>query len=92
MGIIREALESNPDELAKDLRQYQIYQHRDKGFDVRLACKASLPAQCTQNIWRKWVESGNGDISLAFSMVDSIARGRGGKHLEFDSEYYPDNR
>lgn len=89
VGIIREAIESNPDELAKNLRQYQIYQHRDKSFEVRLACKAPLPAQFTQNIWRKWVESGCGSIGLTFLLVDHIPRGPGGKYQEFDSEYYP---
>jgi phenylacetate-CoA ligase len=92
VGIIREAIEANPDALAKNLRQYQIYQYEDRGFEIRLACSAPLPGQFLQNIQRKWVESGNGDIKLAFSLVDKIPRGPGGKHQEFDSEYYPHNR
>ena len=92
VGIIREAIESNPDELAKNLRQYQIYQSIAGDFEVRLACSSPLPGQFLNNIQRRWVESGNGDIKLSFSLVDKIPRGPGGKHQEFDSGYYPHNQ
>jgi phenylacetate-CoA ligase len=89
VGIIREAIEANPDELARNLRQYQIYQSGDDAFEVRLACTAPLPEKFLQNIQRKWMDAGNGGLGLTFTQVASIPRGPGGKHQEFDSAFYP---
>jgi len=90
VGILQNAVESITDELAKNLRQFQIYQYTDDGgFQLRLVCNGNLPAGFKKHILKYWQDSGNGEIPLEFSLVDTIPRSPGGKHQAFDSAYYP---
>jgi phenylacetate-CoA ligase len=90
VGILHAAVESVPDEMAKNLRKFQIYQYRGEGgFLLQLACSGDLPIGFKQHVQRQWEQSGNVDVPLELAVVDNIPRGSGGKHQAFDSAYYP---
>ena len=45
VAAIRDALETMPREIAGNLRQFQVHQFRDGGFELRLVSQGGMPAE-----------------------------------------------
>ena len=90
VDILRSAVEAMPVELAHGLRQFQIHQFRDRGFELRLAVRAPLPAGFAARVRSAWDENeATGGQPLAIIEVEEIARLPGGKFQVFTSDYMP---
>ena len=91
VGALRDALERMPDEMVVHLRQYQIHQTRDDRFELRLLTTAPMTAAFDARINEAWREAvGDAQFTLTITRVDQIARSRGGKFLDFTSDYVPE--
>lgn len=90
VGAVREALESMPRHLSRNLRRFQMHQFRNGSFELRLAVAAPLPAEFSERIrqaWRAAVELEH--IELHIREVDEIPRPPGGKLQDFTSDFMP---
>jgi len=86
------AFEHLPPELAGRLRRYQLHQHRDGRFDLRLVTSGDLPDALVARIEQEWKEAGHKAGSakpLTILHVDEIPRPRGGKFQNFLSDFAP---
>ncbi|HEY3799926.1 MAG TPA: AMP-binding protein [Caulobacteraceae bacterium] len=85
------AIEVMPMELLKPLRQYQLYQCWDRGFDLRVRSVGGMSADFCERLQRVWAGiPGAADTPLRIVEVDEIKPSTSGKQLEFDSDFYPD--
>jgi phenylacetate-CoA ligase len=90
VDILRSAVEAMPLELTRDLRQFQIHQSRDHGFELRLAARAPLPAGFAARVRGAWEENATAQaMPLAIVEVEEISRARGGKFQVFTSDFMP---
>lgn len=90
VDVLRSAVEAMPIELARELRQFQIHQFRDSGFELRLAVRAPLPAGFATRVRAAWGENAaTGGQPLAIIEVKEIARLPGGKFQVFTSDFMP---
>jgi phenylacetate-CoA ligase len=90
VGAFRGAIESLPPELVRALRQFQIHQHRDGSFELRLVASAPLPADVTERLRAAWQRlSVRPEQVLAIRQVQQIARSPGGKFQVFTSDFMP---
>lgn len=89
VGALREALEAVPPPLARNLRQFQVHQHRDCSVELRLLTAGELPDEFTARIRAAWSAATGDTWPLAIRCVDTIARGPGGKYQDFTSDFMP---
>ncbi len=90
VGAVRAALEALPAPVIRNLRQFQLHQFRDGGFELRLVVSAPLPPAFEAAISAAWRASlARHDLPLRFAIVESIARTPGGKFLDFTSDFMP---
>ncbi len=90
VDILRSAVEVMPHELACDLRQFQIHQFRNRGFELRLATRAPLPANFASRVRDAWeANAAARTLPLAIIEVEEIARAPGGKFQVFTSDFMP---
>lgn len=79
-----------PEELTKNLRQYQLHHFSDGRFELRAVVAAPLPPAFKERIMKKWVEVEEQDTApLHFAEVTEIPRPPGGKYQNFTSDFMP---
>jgi len=89
VGAIRDALEHMPADLSKNLRQFQVHQHNDNTFELRLFAPGGLPEPFTQRVVAAWENAlGGNDLKLTILEVEEIMRNPGGKFQDFTSDFY----
>jgi phenylacetate-CoA ligase len=80
-----------PDDLARNMRQFQVHQYRDRGMELRLATVGPLPAAFHERVQAVWQEKiGDRPDTLVIVEVDDIPRLPNGKFQDFTSDYMPD--
>lgn len=85
---LQHALTHVPDELLAPLRQYQLHQFTECGFELRLVLSGELPAGLERVIREDWAQAG--DQPLRIQVVDEIPRPGGrGKFQNFTSDHIP---
>jgi phenylacetate-CoA ligase len=90
VGGLRGAIEKAPVELARDLREFQIHQFRDKRLELRLMARAPLPQAFHEHIRGEWTKSAGADgPTLGIVMVEEIPKSPGGKTEVFTSDFMP---
>jgi len=89
VGALREALETVPPAIVRNLRQFQIHQFRDRSFELRLIVAGPLPPAFEQSVRAAWLASGQGIYPLRIAIVDAIQRSPGGKYQDFTSDFMP---
>jgi phenylacetate-CoA ligase len=88
---VLDAIEAMPVELLKPLRQYQLYQYRDRSFELRVRSLGGMPAEFVERLQRCWAAFEDAaQTPLRVVEVDEIKASPSGKQLEFDSDFYPD--
>jgi len=86
-----DAIQSLPDDLLRPMRQYQLYQYRDRSFELRVRSVGGMAPAFSDQLQRVWDQiPGAGDTPLRIVEVDKINASPSGKQLEFDSDFYPD--
>lgn len=89
VGVLREALESAPLEVVRQLRQFQVHQFSDGSFELRVLSVGAMPAEFERAIRAAW-RSASGDAhALRIARVDAIPRSPGGKFQDFTSDFLP---
>lgn len=87
---LRAAIEEAPLKFVRDLRQFQIHQYRDNGFELRLVSRAPIGDAFAQRLQRAWSAAApRPDQTLTIKQVDAIARSPGGKFQAFTSDFMP---
>ncbi len=87
---VRKVIDEAPDELVRDLRQFQMHLYRDGRFELRLATVAALPPAFHARVGAAWAAATGGRReTLQFREVDEIPRGPNGKFQDFTSDYLP---
>ena len=87
---LRTAVNEMPDELTRNLRQFQMHQYRDDRFELRLATVGPLPAAFRERVHAAWqAVIGDRRGTLSIVEVDEILRGPSGKFQDFTSDYMP---
>jgi phenylacetate-CoA ligase len=90
VDILRRCIEEAPADIARDLRQFQIHQFRDNGFEVRLATRLPLPDAFAARIRAAWdSNAGVRAFPLRIVEVPEIPRSPGGKFQVFTSDFMP---
>lgn len=90
VGALSGAVEEMPAEYARGLRQIQIHQYRDNGFELRVVATCPLPQAFSREVHAAWARVGAaGDYPLAIVQVDEIPRPPGGKFQVFTSDFMP---
>ncbi|MFT3807680.1 phenylacetate--CoA ligase family protein [Arenimonas sp.] len=90
VGTLSSAVEEMPAEHARGLRQIQIHQSRDQGFELRVVATGPLPQAFSRTVHAAWARaSADGDYPLAIVQVDEIPRSPGGKFQAFTSDFMP---
>ncbi len=90
VAALREALETMPDDLARNLRRFQAHQFRDGRFALRLAVAGPLPAAFRERVFAAWgAAAGTAAPALDILEVDEILRSAGGKFQDFTSDHMP---
>ena len=86
-----DAIQSLPVEMLKPMRQYQLYQYRDRSFELRVRSVGGMAPEFSDRLQRIWDQiPGAADTPLRIVEVDQIKASPSGKQLEFDSDFYPD--
>jgi phenylacetate-CoA ligase len=86
-----DAIEALPVELLKPLRQYQLYQHRDHSFELRVRSAGGMSPEFSARLHAVWnTIDGVERTPLRVVEVEHIEASPSGKQLEFDSAFYPD--
>ena len=86
-----DAIEALPVELLKPLRQFQLYQYRDRSFELRVRSVGGMAAEFDERLQRFWAGiPGTVETPLRIVEVEEIKASPSGKQLEFDSDFYPD--
>jgi phenylacetate-CoA ligase len=89
--VIQRAFSSCPAEELAFLRQYQIHQHRDQHFELRLRTVGPIPESFRRHFLAAWMEAGiEPAVPLEITQVASVARSPSGKVLDFTSDLYRD--
>ncbi len=87
---LRDELLVMPQELVRNLRQFQMHQFRDGSFEMRLCTVGALPAAFGARIQAAWAEAVQGkDLSLRLIEVAEIERPPSGKYQDFTSDFVP---
>lgn len=90
VGTLSGAVEEVPAEYARGLRQIQIHQSRDHGFELRVVATGPLPQAFSRTVHAAWARaSAAGDYPLAIVQIDEIPRSPGGKFQTFTSDFMP---
>jgi phenylacetate-CoA ligase len=89
VNALREALEKMPADLARDLREFQIHQRRDRRFELRLVARAPLPKAFYDGLRAAWAALSANGPALEIFTVDRIPRCPGGKSEVFTSDFIP---
>ena len=89
VGALRAALESMPPAEARNLRQFQVHQDRDGGFELRLVEAGDLPEGFAARVREAWQAATGDAVPLRIVRVDAIARSPGGKFQDFTSDFMP---
>lgn len=89
VGALREALEAVPPSLARNLRQFQVHQYRDRSVELRLLTAGELPDEFAVRVRAAWTATTGDAWPLAIRRVDAIARSPGGKFQDFTSDFMP---
>jgi phenylacetate-CoA ligase len=89
VGALRAALEELPPAAVRGLRQFQIHQFRDRGFELRLLTVGALPPGLAETLTAAWRAAGGEPFPLGIVRVESIARSPGGKFQDFTSDFVP---
>ena len=90
VGALREALETMPQELVRNLRQFQVHQYRDGRFQMRLRTVGALPEALKERLHRAWRRSvGDDPWTLELIEVAEIERPPSGKYQDFTSDFVP---
>ena len=83
-------LEDMPQALAAPLRQYQLHQFKDGGFELRIVADGALPPEFDAFIQARWHGTKAGETPpLRIITVDHLARPPGGKFQNFSSDFTP---
>ena len=86
---MRKAVADMPDDLARDMRQFQMHLYRDGRFELRVATVAPLPEAFYAQVRAAWEAAAAGRTeTLVIVEVDEIAR-TGAKFQDFTSDYLP---
>lgn len=87
---LREAVETVPLALARDLREFQVHQYRDLHVELRLVSRAPMPEAFHSRIRNAWMKTvGPNGPPLDIVQVDAIARTASGKAEVFTSDFMP---
>ena len=88
---LKKAVNEMSDDLARNMRQFQVHQYRDHRMELRLATVGPLPAAFHERIRAVWEDAiGDRVDTLAIVEVDDIPRPPNGKFQDFTSDYMPD--
>lgn len=88
VGVIREAIESQPERLLLPLRQFQIAQDSSDNFELRFVATAAMPDDVIRSINDAFTRSLNGRTSvLTIKYQEQIERAQGGKFQDFVSAF-----
>ena len=91
VGAIRDALEKMPVGVSENLRQFQVHQFKDNGFELRLLAPGGLPEEFSKRIRSSWEKAvGDAKLPLHILEVEEIFRSPGGKFQDFTSDFYPE--
>ena len=83
-------LEDMPQALAAPLRQYQLHQFKDGGFELRIVADGALAPEFDAFIQERWQGTKAGETPpLRIVRVDRLARPPGGKFQNFSSDFTP---
>ena len=83
-------LEDLPKELTAPLRQYQLHQFKDGGFELRIVADGALAPEFDTFIQERWQGTKAGETPpLRIFRVDHLARPPGGKFQNFSSDFTP---
>ncbi|WP_299621578.1 phenylacetate--CoA ligase family protein [Pelagibius sp.] len=87
---LRDELQAMPQELMRNLRQFQVHQFRDGRFEMRLCTVGPLPDAFGARLHEAWQGSiGEEALSLELIEVEEIARPPSGKYQDFTSDFFP---
>lgn len=89
VGALRTALEELPASAVRGLRQFQIHQYRDRGFELRLLMTVAPRPELAAALAAAWAAAGGAEFPLRIVRVDAIARSPGGKFQDFTSDFVP---
>jgi phenylacetate-CoA ligase len=88
----RVAIERMPPELSAPLRQYQLHQHRDGRFELRVVAAQLLAPAFGEYLQAAWRAGPAGDaVPLRIAELDRIPPGPGHKLQNFTSDFVPDS-
>jgi phenylacetate-coenzyme A ligase PaaK-like adenylate-forming protein len=91
VNVLLETIESAPPAMLANLRRYQIHQHRDGRFELRVQVAAALPdefGKLMRDVWRQHGFESQGPLEIV--TVDDIPLGPSGKRQDFTSDFYDD--
>lgn len=87
---VAKALNEMPAEFCVHLRQYQLHQHKDGNFSLRVVASNPLPDKFFASLMDSWQQVDNEAVSsLRIREVDHIPRPPGGKFQNFTSDFMP---
>lgn len=87
---LRDELLVMPQELVRNLRQFQVHQFREGGFEMRLCTVGPLSAAFGERIMAAWAAAVAGkDLPLKLVEVAEIERPPSGKYQDFTSDFVP---
>jgi phenylacetate-CoA ligase len=86
---LRTGIETMPDNLVRDLREFQIHQYADKRMELRLLARAPLPEGFYAHVRGEWAKAaGPSGPELAIVHVDELMK-LGEKSEVFTSDFIP---
>lgn len=89
-SAIQQALRDMPPDVSGNLRQYQLHQYREGGWELRVVTAAPLPAAFGERLQQRWARVQAGPpVPLRVAEVEQIPRPPGGKFQDFTSDYMP---
>jgi len=87
---LQHTLNDLPEELTKNLRQYQLHHFRNGGFELRAVVAAPFSPAFREKIMEKWILVEPQDPApLSITEVAQIPRPPGGKYQNFTSDCMP---
>jgi phenylacetate-CoA ligase len=89
-SAVQQALRDMPPAVSGSLRQYQLHQYRDRGWELRVVTVAPLPAAFGERLQQRWAGvQAAPPVPLRVTEVQHIPRPPGGKFQDFTSDYMP---
>lgn len=83
-------IDDMPDQLLKNIRQYQLHQFKDGSFELRIVTAATLKPQLVETVLEKWNKVETAEYHpLDIKEVKEIHRPQGGKFQKFTSDFMP---